>query len=121
VLKRTLWLGLLCVAVWACNDTVVQRVFDTRIVDGSNGNPVAGTDATILMIGVQQGDLPAEEDPFPIEDGQFDAVLELSSAGLLTRVRVEVELQPLGGAASVLRDGAVRDVCTRRRRRHSDR
>jgi hypothetical protein len=79
------------VAVWACNDTVVQRVFDTRIVDGNNGNPVAGTDATILMIGVQQGDLPAEEDPLAIEDGQFDAVLELSSAGLLTRVRVEVE------------------------------
>jgi hypothetical protein len=85
-------LGLLCVSVWACNDDVAQLVYSTRVVNGDNGNPAAGTDATALVIGVQQADLPADEyPPFPIEDGQFDAVLELRSSAVLTRVRVTIE------------------------------
>jgi hypothetical protein len=85
-------LGLLCVSVWACNDNVAQLVYSTRVVNGDNGNPAAGTDATALVIGVQQADLPADEyPPFPIEDGQFDAVLELRSSAVLTRVRVTIE------------------------------
>jgi len=78
--------------VWACNDNVVQPVYETRVVNGSNGNPAAGTDATALVIGVQQADLPPDEyPPFPIEDGQFDAVLELRSSSARTRVRVTIE------------------------------
>lgn len=75
----------------ACNDNVTQFVFDARIVDGNGGNPAAGTDATTLRIGIQQGDLPAQTLDYPIEDGSFDASLELAATSLVTRVRVSIE------------------------------
>jgi len=60
-------------------------------VDGENGNPAAGTDATTLRIGIQEGELPAEEFEYPITDGDFDALLEFSRFTVPTRVRVEIE------------------------------
>ncbi|MBW2718892.1 MAG: hypothetical protein JRD94_10165, partial [Deltaproteobacteria bacterium] len=68
-------LGLLCIAAFACKESSTQFVFEARIVDGQNGNPAAGTDATILRIGIQEGELPAEEYEYPITDGEFDAFL----------------------------------------------
>lgn len=91
VLARTVFLGLLGVAALACEDTVPQVVLEARIVDGENGNPAEGTDATILRIGIQEGDLPAQAYEYPVSDGDFEAVLELSSLSLLTRLRVEIE------------------------------
>lgn len=91
VLRRTFWLCLLCASFAACNDNVTQFVFDARIVDGSGGNPAAGTDATTLRIGIQQGDLPAQTLDYPIDDGSFDATLELAALSLVTRVRVSIE------------------------------
>jgi hypothetical protein len=66
-------------------------VFEARIVDGQNGNPAAGTDATTLRIGIQEGELPAEEYEYPITDGDFDALLEFSAFSLPTRIRVAIE------------------------------
>jgi hypothetical protein len=91
VLARTVLLGLLGLAVLACEDTVSQAVFEARIVDGENGNPAEGTDATVLRIGIQEGDLPARVYEYPVTDGDFEAVLELSSLSLLTRLRVEID------------------------------
>jgi hypothetical protein len=76
---------------FACQETVAQFVFEARIVDGQNGNPAAGTDATILRIGIQEGELPAEEFEYPITDGDFEAVLEFSAFSMLTRVRAAIE------------------------------
>jgi hypothetical protein len=84
-------LGLLSLAVLACEDTTSQVVLEARIVDGENGNPAEGTDATILRIGIQEGDLPVQSYEYPVTDGDFDAVLELSSLSRLTRLRVEIE------------------------------
>ncbi|MBW1830239.1 MAG: hypothetical protein JRJ10_00865 [Deltaproteobacteria bacterium] len=91
MLWRTVLLGLLCIAAFACKESSTQFVFDARIVDGQNGNPAAGTDATILRIGIQEGELPAEEYEYPITDGEFDAFLEFRSFARPTRIRVEME------------------------------
>ena len=69
----------------------MRFVFEARVVDGDNGNPAAGTDATTLRIGIEEGELPAETTEYPIEDGQFEAVLEFRSFSSLTRIRVEIE------------------------------
>ena len=82
---------------FACEESVPRFVFEARIVDGQNGNPAAGTDATLLRIGIQEGELPAEEYEYPITDGDFDALLEFSAFSKLTRIRVEIE-----GAATEL-------------------
>jgi hypothetical protein len=66
-------------------------VFDATIVDGQNGNPAAGTDATILRIGIQEGELPAERYDYPVTDGEFDALLEFSAFSRPTRIRVQME------------------------------
>ena len=65
-------------------------VFEAVIVDGDGANPVAGTDATTLRIGVREGDLPVQEEEFEIVDGTFDARLEFQSFTSATRVRVEM-------------------------------
>jgi len=83
--------GLLCVAAGACDDPPQPFVFQALIVDGDDGNPVQGTDATTLRIGIQAGTLPAEQFEYPITDGDFDAYLELDAFGALTRIRVEIE------------------------------
>ncbi|MGB5695332.1 MAG: hypothetical protein WBM46_06775 [Polyangiales bacterium] len=95
--RRMLPLGLLCIAASACNDSPAPYVFGARIVDGRNGNPAAGTDATILRIGIQQGELAAREYEYPIDAGNFDASVELVGLTPLTRIRVEIE-----GAATKL-------------------
>jgi hypothetical protein len=84
-------LGLLCIAAFACKESTARFVFDALIVDGENGNPAAGTDATILRIGIQEGELPAEEYEYPITDGEFDAFLEFRAFTRPTRIRVEME------------------------------
>ena len=86
-----LLLGLLCVGAFACNESSSRFVFDARIVDGQNGNPAAGTDATTLRIGIQEGELPAAQYEYPITDGDFDALLEFSAFTRPTRIRVEIE------------------------------
>lgn len=86
-----LLLSLLCLFGTACKDDVYQYVFEARIVDADNGNPAAGTDATLLRIGIQEGELDAAEYEYPITDGQFDASLQFRSFSSLTRVRVEIE------------------------------
>jgi hypothetical protein len=91
VLRRTALLGLLCAAGVACNDDVSQFVFQARIVDGDDGNPVAGTDADMLRIEIAEGELPTRELEYPITDGQFDATLEFASFSSLTRIRVGME------------------------------
>jgi hypothetical protein len=91
VLSRTVLLGVLCIAAFACKESSSRFVFEASIVDGDNGNPVAGTDATTLRIGIQEGELPAEEYEFPITDGEFDAALEFQTFTRLTRIRVEME------------------------------
>jgi hypothetical protein len=85
------FLGLVCMAASACKDDVARLVFEARIVDGDNGNPAAGTDATTLKIGIQEGDLPAESNEYPITDGQFEALLEFASFARPTRIRVEID------------------------------
>ena len=89
--RRFVLLALLCAAAVGCNDDVVQFVFQASIVDGDNGNPVAGTDADTLRIEIAQGELPIREFEFPISDGQFDATLEFASLSALTRLRIQLE------------------------------
>lgn len=84
-------LALLGAASIGCDDTVTQFVFDARILDGEGGNPAAGTDAQTLRVGISQGDLPVRELEYPIDDGQFDATLELLSFSSITRLRIEIE------------------------------
>ncbi|MDH3726825.1 MAG: hypothetical protein OER77_04790, partial [Myxococcales bacterium] len=52
VLVRVVWLGFVCVCAWGCKDDPVPFVFEALVVDGENGNPAAGTDATTLRIGI---------------------------------------------------------------------
>jgi hypothetical protein len=77
-------------AAFACNESSARFVFEARIVDGQNGNPAAGTDATTLRIGIQEGELPAQEYEYPITDGDFDALLEFASFTRPTRIRVQI-------------------------------
>jgi hypothetical protein len=76
---------------FACQESSARFVFDARIVDGQNGNPAAGTDATTLRIGIQEGELPTAEYEYPITDGDFDASLEFAVFARPTRIRVEIE------------------------------
>jgi hypothetical protein len=76
---------------FACKESSARFVFDARIVDGQNGNPAAGTDATTLRIGIQEGELPTAEYEYPITDGDFDASLEFAVFARPTRIRVEIE------------------------------
>ncbi|RZV51843.1 MAG: hypothetical protein EX268_13525 [Deltaproteobacteria bacterium] len=85
-----LLLGFLSVAAFSCQESVARFVFEARIVDGGNGNPAAETDATTLRIGIQEGELPAQEYEFPITDGDFDALLEFAAFTRPTRIRVEI-------------------------------
>ena len=78
-------------AAFACKESSARFVFEARIVDGQNGNPAAGTDATTLRIGIQEGELPAQEYEYPITDGDFDALLEFALFTRPTRIRVEIE------------------------------
>ena len=78
-------------AAFACEESSAPFVFEARIVDGQNGNPAAGTDATTLRIGIQEGELPAQEYEYPITDGDFDALLEFALFTRPTRIRVEIE------------------------------
>jgi hypothetical protein len=82
---------------FACEESVPRFVFEARIVDGQNGYPAAGTDATLLRIGIQEGELPAEEYEYPITDGDFEALLEFRAFSKPTRIRVGIE-----GAATEL-------------------
>ncbi|MBW1760888.1 MAG: hypothetical protein JRG67_11280 [Deltaproteobacteria bacterium] len=91
MLRRMVLLVLLCVGAFACKESSARFVFDARIVDGQNGNPAAGTDATTLRIGIQEGELPAAEYEYPITDGDFDALLEFAAFTRPTRIRVEIE------------------------------
>jgi hypothetical protein len=91
VIRRGLLLGLLCATAVACDDNVTQFVFDGRIVDGSNGNPAAGTDADTLRIAIAEGETPVREFEYPIVDGEFDVSFEFASFSSITRLRVELE------------------------------
>ncbi len=91
MLRRSVFLGLLCFAGIGCNDDVVQFVFETRIVDGDSGNPAADTDAETLRIALAEGDLPVREFEEPVVDGRFDITVEFASFSSLTRLRVELE------------------------------
>lgn len=75
----------------ACKDDVVQFVYDARVVSGDGGNPAAGSDATTLRIGIQEGELPAAEYEYPITDGDFEGVLEFSLFSAPTRIRVTID------------------------------
>lgn len=83
-------LGSFCACIWGCDDPD-PFVFEAIIVDADGGNPVDGTDASALRIGIQEGDLPAREDEFPVADGFFDAILEFESFVLPTRIRIALE------------------------------
>jgi hypothetical protein len=85
-----LLLGLLSVTAFSCQESVARFVFEALIVDGQNGNPAAETDATTLQIGIQEGELPAQEYEYPITDGDFEALLEFGAFTRPTRVRVEI-------------------------------
>ncbi|MGB5265738.1 MAG: hypothetical protein WBN30_04050, partial [Polyangiales bacterium] len=85
-----LLLGLLSVAAFSCKESVATFVFEAQIVDGQNGNPAAGTDATMLRIGIQEGELFAQQYEYPITDGDFDALLEFSAFTRPTRLRVGI-------------------------------
>ena len=91
MLVRAVLLGLVCVCASACSDDPVPFVFQAFVVDGENGNPAAGTDATTLRIGIQEGERPAQELEYPITEGQFDAVLSFESFVDQTRIRVAIE------------------------------
>lgn len=88
---RLVLLGLVSVWVTGCKDDPAPFVFEAVVVDGENGNPAAGTDATMLRIGIQEGELPAQDLEYPITDGQFDAVLSFESFTRQTRIRVAIE------------------------------
>ncbi len=66
-------------------------MFEASIVDGQNGNPAAGTDATVLRIGIEESELPVEEYEYPITDGEFEALLEFKAFTRPTRIRVQIE------------------------------
>ncbi len=66
-------------------------MFEASIVDGQNGNPAAGTDATVLRIGIEESELPVEEYEYPITDGEFEAFLEFKAFTRPTRIRVQIE------------------------------
>lgn len=89
--RRTVLLGSLCTIAVACQDAPAPFVFQAVIVDGEDGNPALGTDATALRIGIREGTLAAEEFEFPITDGEFDAYLAFSAFTALTRIRVEID------------------------------
>ena len=91
MIRRSVLLGLLCVAGAACSDDVVTFVFDARIVDGDGGNPAAGTDAETLRIALAEGDVPVREFEEPVVDGQFDITVEFASFSSPTRLRVDFE------------------------------
>ncbi|MBW2507999.1 MAG: hypothetical protein JRE81_05160 [Deltaproteobacteria bacterium] len=91
MLRRYVLLGLLCTIGVGCGDDVSQFVFQARIVDGDDGNPVAGTDADTLRIEIAEGNLPVRQLEYPISDGQFDATLEFASFSSLTRIRIGME------------------------------
>ncbi len=61
------------------------------IVNGDDGNPALGTDATTLRIGIQEGALPAQHFDYPITNGTFDATLPFSMFTAATRIRVEID------------------------------
>jgi len=90
VLIRLVLLGLLCSGALACQEDVARTVFDVRIVDGDNGNPVQGTDADTLRIVIQEGELDQQPFEFPIIDGSFDAAIEFQAFVWPTRLRVEL-------------------------------
>lgn len=90
MLARLFLLGFVCLGALACDDDIARIVFDVRIVDGDNGNPVEGTDADLLQIGIQEGELPAQEFQFPVTDGSFGAAIEFQSFFSPTRLRVEL-------------------------------
>ncbi|MGB8331121.1 MAG: hypothetical protein WCE62_13440 [Polyangiales bacterium] len=87
----TVPLALLCATAFACQDAPAPFVFQAVIVDGDDGNPALGTDATTLRIGIQEGTLPAQEFEYPITDGAFDAYVEFSAFTAITRIRVELD------------------------------
>ena len=89
--RRLILLGLLLVTAFACKESVSAFVFEALIVDGENGNPAAGTDADVLRIAMQEGELPTQEYEYPVTDGQFEAILEFASFSRPTRIRVELE------------------------------
>lgn len=89
--RRLSLLGLLSISAFACNDNVQQFVFQAVILDGEGGNPAAGTDATTLRVGIQEGEITAREYEYPITDGGFEGALEFTIFTAPTRIRVEIE------------------------------
>lgn len=85
-----MFLGLVCVCALACDDSD-PFVFEAVIVGSDGGNPAAGTDANTLRVEIQEGELPARDDEFPIADGSFDAILEFESFVVPTRIRLALE------------------------------
>jgi hypothetical protein len=88
---RVVWLGLICICAGACKDDPAPFILEAFVVDGENGNPAAGTDATTLRIGIREGDRPAQELDYPITNGQFDADFPFESLVDPTRIRVAIE------------------------------
>lgn len=91
MLRLVVLLGLISVSAVACKESVATFVFEALIVGGQNGNPAAGTDATTLRIGIQEGELPAQEYEYPISDGDFEALLAFGAFTQPTRVRIGIE------------------------------
>ncbi|MEM9728754.1 MAG: hypothetical protein AAF997_09230 [Myxococcota bacterium] len=87
---RAVWLVFICACVCGCDDSS-PFVFEAVIVDAEGGNPAAGTDASALTIGLQEGTLPARETEFPVVDETFDAAVEFESFVVPARVRVSLE------------------------------
>ncbi len=85
------WLVLVSVCVGACKDDSSPFIFEALVVDGENANPVAGTDATTLRVGIREGGRPAQELEYPVTDGGFDAVLSFESFVDPTRIRLALE------------------------------
>ncbi len=85
------WLAFVLSSLPGCDDDFTQLVFDVRLVDGDDGNPAAGTDATALRISIQEGDLPVRTAEYPVSEGDFDAGLELAALSFPTRIRVTIE------------------------------
>ncbi len=84
-------LVLVSVCVGACKDDPSPFIFEAIVVDGENANPVAGTDATTLRIGIREGGRPAQELEYPVTDGGFDAFLSFESFVDPTRIRLAIE------------------------------